>query len=82
MAISGNDQDMNFMKILTDGLEEKVKEAVVDRLVRKHTEKFERNLRNKLKKEIEGVTMKTVRNVHDAMQVRDELDVFIRWGDE
>ena len=72
---------LNMVRIIENGLEQQVKEAITEKFVKEELEKFEKQVRKRIKPVIESITLEGVSNVLDLMHLRDEIRIYIKVND-
>jgi len=76
------DNDFNFINLLKAGLEPQIKKEITEIIIKEQMELFEKSLRNKVKDEVERLSFEKIDRMQDAMHLRDELRIFIKFSDE
>ena len=74
--------ELNMVELLRNGVEAKVKKVITDKLVSEQLRAYEKELRKTIKPMVEDISFKEIKKVTDLMRLRDEVHVYLHWGDE
>ncbi len=74
--------NLNMVELLRAGLEREVKHAVTEEIVKEQLEQFEASIRERIKPIVNSISFKGIESTKDAMRLRDELHVYLHYGDE
>jgi hypothetical protein len=77
-----NNIDLNSIKMLEDALNDTIKDALTEKLVKNELELYEIKLREMIKPVVYSLAIDGISNFKDFMSVRDELHVYIKWNDD
>ena len=72
----------SVFKYIEQGMAEDVKKTLTERLVREMMDKVENQVRVKVRSIVDEIVFEGVRNINDAMSMRDEVTMFIQWNQE
>lgn len=73
---------LNMVELLRAGLEKEVKHAVTEEIVKEQLEQFEASIRERIKPIVNSISFKGIESIKDAMRLREELHVYLHYGDE
>lgn len=73
---------MNLVRIIEEGLKNHLHEKVTEQLVNKMVMEFKEKVEPIIKTEVEKVTLHSINNMKDLLNMRDELKVYMEWVGE
>jgi len=74
--------NLNMITLLKEGLEREIKGVVVDSIVKEQVEQFERTIRERIKPIVNSLSFDSIEHIKDFSRMRDELHVYLHYGDE
>ncbi len=69
--------NLNIVEIAKNAIEAGMEKEIEDSIVKSHVERFEQNLRERVKEELVGFTVGRLECMRDVLKMRDELSIFI-----
>lgn len=76
------DNKMNLIRIIEEGLRNNLHEKLTEQLVNKMVMEFKEKAEPIVKAEVEKVTLHSIDNIKDLLNMRDELKVYMEWVEE
>ena len=80
MAIAN--RSLNMVELLRAGLEEEVKKAVTEEIVKIEMAEFEERLREKVRPLVNEISFRGIESMKDMLRLREELHVYLHWNDD
>lgn len=75
-------RQFNFLEIIKRDLEDAVKERALEDIVEKQLAEFEAKIRPLIKAEIERLSFQGIDAISDVVQLREEVQLYLKWSDE
>ncbi len=76
----GTVNEINLIEILEKHLEQEMKTQVVNAIVKKHTEMFEKDLREKVLQQVEDITLSGVYKCLEMWDMKEKVTVVFNWN--
>lgn len=73
--------DLNFIHILKENLEQRVKEVITEKIVEEQLNEYEIKLRDTIKPLVESVSFNGIEGVRNMLMMREELHVYLHIND-
>ena len=84
MALSNEEHQKtyNLIEAAKRDLERAVKDALIDNLVKEQMNEFEQKIVPTIRERVEKISFDGIAQMHDIMNLRDELSLYLHWNDE
>ena len=70
---------LNMIEVLKDGLEQAVKKAILEKIIKEQLEELEETLRKILPTYINEISFTKIEGLKNYMCIRDELHIFLHY---
>ncbi len=74
--------DYNIAKVLEDALLKDLKKELIRRLTDKIIEEIKQDIKPVIEAEVEKVTLQGVDKLKDMMNIREEINVYLKWEEK